>query len=80
MGHDKNPPPPPTKKNDTPKPTKGVEGEGSYEATHRYNEGLSKSIERGDGEKLAKKAAKALDGTEGDELLEAAEKAKKGQS
>ena len=87
MGHDKAPPPPPATKPEMPKPatpdssTKPkVEGEGSYEATHHYNDGLKSSIERGDGEELAKKAASALDGPEAKELADAEKKGKAGNA
>jgi hypothetical protein len=56
----------------------GVEGEGSYSATHRYAEGLAKSLAKGDSERLAKAAEQALEGPEGPDLLEAAEAAKQG--
>ena len=53
-----------------------VQGEGNYDATHRYNEGLKQSVEKGDAEELAKEAKKALEGPEG-EALRQAEKAGK---
>lgn len=53
-----------------------VEGEGSYTATHNYNEGVAKSVAAGKSEELAKKAKMALEGSEGPELEAAAEKAK----
>lgn len=58
----------------------GVEGEGSYEATHRYDAGLQKSVQKGDSEKLGKEAEKELDGPEGKALRDAEQAAKKGQS
>jgi hypothetical protein len=60
-------------------PTKNsskVEGEGSYEATHRYNAGVEKSIAEGRAAELGKAASKALDGPEG-QALRAAEAAAK---
>lgn len=57
----------------------GVEGEGSYEGTRRYDSGLQKSVQKGDSEKLGKEAKKALEGAEGNELREAEEAAKKGE-
>lgn len=57
-----------------------VEGEGSYTATHRYDEGVERSVAEGKTEELAKKAAKALDGPEGDELRKAEAAAKQGHS
>ncbi|HEX7670093.1 MAG TPA: DUF2171 domain-containing protein [Polyangiaceae bacterium] len=62
-------------------PTKSsskVEGEGSYEATHRYNAGLEKSIAKGRASELGKAASKALDGPEGDALRAAEAAAKAG--
>jgi hypothetical protein len=56
----------------------GVEGEGSYSATHRYDAGVAKSVAKGNTEELAEKAAKALDGPEGAELRRAEEAAKHG--
>lgn len=55
-----------------------VEGEGSYQATHRYNEAVSRHAKEGDTERLAKEAAEALDGPEGEDLRRAEEEAKKG--
>jgi len=56
----------------------GVQGEGNYDATHRYNEGLRKSVEKGDADELAEKAKKALEGKEGDELRDADARGKSG--
>lgn len=56
----------------------GVEGEGSYSATHRYNAGVKKSVEAGTAEALAEEARKALEGPEGEKLREAERIAKKG--
>jgi len=58
--------------------TDEIEGEGSYEATHRYDAGLAASIREGKTEELAKAAEKALDGPEGKALRDAEEKAKHG--
>ncbi len=55
-----------------------LQGEGNYDATHHYNEGLEKSVEKGNAEVLAEKAKKALEGEEGDELRHAEEQAKRG--
>jgi len=61
----------------TEQPAKEDEGgEGNYDATRRYNEGLAKSVEKGDAEALAEKAKKALEGPEGEELRDAEEKGK----
>lgn len=56
----------------------GVQGEGNYDATHNYNEGVKKSVEKGNAEELAEKAKKALEGPEGDELRKADEQGKHG--
>jgi hypothetical protein len=60
-------------------PKKDVQGEGNYDATHRYREGVEKSVEKGNAEELAKKAKKALEGPEGEELREADEAGKAGE-
>jgi len=62
-----------------PTPT-SVEGEGSYTATHRYNEKLKKQIDNVDVHELAEQARKALEGKEGDDLREAERRAKQGPS
>lgn len=59
--------------------SKEVQGEGNYDATRRYNEGVKKSVEKGNAEELAMKAKKALEGPEGDELREAEEKGREGE-
>jgi hypothetical protein len=51
-----------------------IEGEGSYEATHRYNAGLEQSVKAGRSSKLAAAASTALDGPAG-KTLRAAEAA-----
>ena len=56
----------------------GVQGEGNYDATHHYNEGVKKSVEKGNTEELAEKAKQALDGPEGDELRKAEEQGQHG--
>jgi hypothetical protein len=56
----------------------GVEGEGSYTATRRYNEKLGKYIETGDVEEDAEAAKRALEGDEREELEEAERRAKRG--
>jgi hypothetical protein len=60
--------------------TPGVEGEGSYTATHHYNERLKKQLESQDVEQLAEEARKALEGDEREELEEAERLAKQGHS
>lgn len=57
----------------------GVQGEGNYDATRRYDEGVKKSVDKGHTEELAEKAKKALEGPEGDELRKAEEKGKAGE-
>jgi hypothetical protein len=68
-----------------PAPAKGkapaaseLEGEGSYSAARRYDEGVQRSVKKGDVEKLAEEAAKALDGPEGKVLRDAEQAAKHG--
>lgn len=56
----------------------GVEGEGSYTATRRYNEHLKKHLETQDTETLAEEARKALEGDEKAELEDAERRAKRG--
>ena len=58
---------------------KNLQGEGNYEATRRYDEGVKQSIQKGNTEELAEKAKKALEGPEGDELRKADEKGKAGE-
>jgi len=48
-----------------------VEGEGSYTATHRYNEGLQEHIQNHDVEREAEEAREALEGDERQELEQA---------
>ena len=48
-----------------------VEGEGSYTATHRYNEGVREHLQTHDVESEAEEAREALEGDEGAELQEA---------
>ena len=61
------------------KNAKEVEGEGSYTATHNYNEGVQESVQRGDTASLAEDAKEALDGEEGSELREAERRGKAGE-
>jgi hypothetical protein len=63
------------------KPTpSGVEGEGSYTATRRYNEHLGKHLESHDVEGEAKAAREALEGDEREELEAAERRGKQGPS
>lgn len=59
------------------KPRPGVEGEGSYEAARRYDEGVQKTVQSGKVPDLAKKARKAIEGPDKAELIEAEEEGKK---
>jgi hypothetical protein len=61
-------------------PAAKVEGEGSYEATHRYDDGVARSVARGETTRLAQDAAQALDGPEGAALRQAEADAKRGHS
>lgn len=63
-----------------PPTTTKIEGEGSYAATHRYDDGVAHSVAKGDTARLAKEAARALDGPEGTALRQAEADAKKGHS
>ena len=58
----------------------GVEGEGSYTATHTYNEGVEKSVKAGRSEELGTQAKKALEGPEGESLRQAEKAGKAGQT
>ncbi|MEO8876333.1 MAG: hypothetical protein ABI461_12160 [Polyangiaceae bacterium] len=64
------------------KPTErgGVEGEGSYTATHNYDKGVEQSVKKGNSEQLGRDAQKALDGKDGDELRAADAAAKAGKT
>lgn len=70
----------PTQENKDPKSSNGVEGEGSYTATHNYNEGLEESVKAGHAEELGEEAKKALEGPEGEALRQAEQAAKRGQA
>ena len=56
-----------------------VSGEGDYDASRRYREGLESSVEKGNANELAERAKKALEGSEGEELRRAEEKGKRGE-
>ena len=56
----------------------GVEGEGSYTATRRYNADLTKAMRAGRSRELAEAARKALDGPGGASLREAERIGKEG--
>ena len=51
-------------------------GEGNYDASRRYREGLERSVQKGDADQLAEKAKKSLEGQEGQELRDAERKGK----
>lgn len=53
-----------------------VEGEGSYTATHRYNEGLREHLQTHDVEGEAEEAREALQGEERTELEQAEQRGK----
>ena len=63
-----------------PKAPDGVEGEGSYTATHNYNEALEESVKAGHSEELGEDAKKALERPEGETLRQAERAAKAGRS
>ncbi len=56
----------------------GVEGEGSYTSTRRYNEHVKKHLDDGNVEEEAKQAKQALQGDERSELEDAERRAKRG--
>lgn len=56
----------------------GVEGEGSYTGTRRYNEHLKKHLETHDIDAEAREAREALDGDEREELRAAEARGKAG--
>jgi hypothetical protein len=56
-------------------------GEGNYDAARRYRKGLEESVQKGDADELAEKARKALENPEeGDELRDAEERGKQGET
>jgi hypothetical protein len=52
-------------------------GEGNYDASRRYRQGLEESVKKHNAEELGEKAKKALEGPEGDALRKADERAKR---
>jgi hypothetical protein len=62
----------------TEKAKKTLEGEGSYSATRRYNSRLAEHARSADVAGLGKKAAKAVEGSEGPELRQAEKQGKQG--
>ena len=66
--------------NETKKDAQGdTIGEGNYDASRRYREGVEQSVEKGNAGDLGEKAKEALEGSEGAELREAEEKGKRGE-
>lgn len=65
--------------NDPKKSGQDQGGEGNYDATRRYRQGLEESVKKGNAEELGEKAKKALEGSEGDALREAERKGKQAQ-
>jgi hypothetical protein len=57
-----------------------VEGEGSYTAARRYNEGLREHIQKHDVESEAEEALEAVEGEERAELEAAEEQGKRGNT
>jgi hypothetical protein len=56
-----------------------VTGEGNYDASRRYREGLEKSVQKGNSEELAKKAKKDIEGKDAAMYREAEEKGKRAE-
>lgn len=56
-----------------------IEGEGSYEATRRYNQDVRDFAKSGEVEEKARDAKDALEGTEGDALKDAEQQGKSGK-
>jgi hypothetical protein len=60
------------------KPNQGDQsGEGNYDASRLYREGLEKSVQKGNSEELGKRAKEALEGSEGADLRRADEQGKR---
>ncbi|MCA9593526.1 MAG: hypothetical protein KC776_09460 [Myxococcales bacterium] len=55
-----------------------LEGEGSYRGTRRYDAGVREKIDKGEVADAAKRAKEAVEGPQGKELTDAAEKTKQG--
>lgn len=51
-------------------------GEGNYDASRRYREGVEQTVREGRTEELGEKAKKAVEGQEGDALRRAEEQGK----
>ncbi|MEY4548437.1 MAG: hypothetical protein RL685_4632 [Pseudomonadota bacterium] len=65
---------------DEPSPAQkpGVEGEGSYTASRRYNDGVREHLENNDVEREGEEAREALEGDEREALEAAEEQGKRG--
>lgn len=63
----------------TPQQPQDESGEGNYDASRRYREGLEKSVRKGNAEELGEEAKKALEGSEGAELRRAEEQGKRAE-
>jgi hypothetical protein len=59
--------------------TDEVQGEGNYDATRNYDNGVEQTVRSGKVDELVKKAEKALEGPEGEELRKAEEEGKRGE-
>jgi DNA-binding GntR family transcriptional regulator len=66
------------KNEETKKPAQPLEGEGSYDATRRYNAHLADAIDSGDVDAAAEAARRALEGPERAELERAEKRGKAG--
>lgn len=80
-------PPPPSSRGKKPQAGEqpdaqqpGVEGEGSYTAARRYNEGVQEHLDTHDVEAEAEEAREALEGEEREELEAAEEQGKRAGS
>lgn len=71
--------PNPSKEQDEKHGSPKIEGEGSYEATRRYNQDARDFVKSGEVEEKARDAKNALEGTEGDALKDAEQKGKSGK-
>ncbi len=67
-----------TKKTSEPKKSPDLQGEGNYDATKKYDNGLTDYLKKGTSDEAAEKARRAIDGPEGEELRLAEQEAKKG--
>ena len=63
--------------NDPKKKNPDLQGEGNYDASRHYREGLEKSVKEGRSNELGEKAKEAIEGTEGEDLRKAEERGKR---